>query len=382
MSLFSFKSKSKIGVDIGTASIKIVELTKEGGRFKLGNYSLFELESDDRVAIKQERRSDKIVQLSDGDIVWGIKEALKRARINTKDVVASIPSFLTFATVVKMPFIPEKDVAQTIKFEARKYIPLPLNEVVLDWSILNIATDKKKEPEEKKGDEDESEETKKSKPLSEETGQPTSLEVFLAAVPKDETVRYQSIMKRAGLTLRALELENSALTRAIVGNDLSPVAIINIGGRSTSILIVDKGIERISHNYEVGGFEITKSIAESLKIGLKRAEELKRSFGLRQEENNVISKAMSSLIDRMGFEANRTISGYELKHGTKIGKVILVGGLVNMPNFVAYFKQKMGREVAIGNPMARVSAPPEIEKINAELNSTFAIAIGLAMRNI
>ena len=76
-------------------------------------------------------------------------------------------------------------------------------------------------------------------------------------------------MKTAGLNLRALELENAALIRSLIGNDLSPVAIVNIGGRSTSILIVDGGFERVSHNYEVGGFEITKSISRSLNVSLK-----------------------------------------------------------------------------------------------------------------
>ena len=382
MSFFNFKSKSKLGIDIGTASIKIVELSKEAGRFRLNNYGLFELESDDRVAIKQEKRSERMVQLSDGDVVWGIREVLKRSRIISRDVVASIPSFLTFATIVKIPFVPEKNVSQTIRFEARKYIPLPLDEVILDWSILNIDSaegDNKGTKEKPKQNNEEEKEQEQTDP---EHKKQTTLDVFLAAVPKNETVRYQSIMKRAGLNLRALELENSALVRGLIGNDLGPVAVINIGGRSTSILIVDKGIERISHNYEVGGFEITKSIANSLKINLKRAEELKRSFGLRDEENNVINQAMSSLIDRMVFEANRTIRGYEQKENLIIDRVIIVGGLVNMPNFINYFTQKMERNVSAGNPMSRVIAPPEIEKLKPELNSTFAISLGLAMRDL
>ena len=372
MSLFGFKPKSKLGLDIGTASIKIVELAQEAGRLKLENYGLFELESDDRVAIKQEKRKGKIVQLSDGDIVWGIKQIMERSKMKSRDVVASMPSFLTFATVVKMPFIPEKDVAQAIKFEARKYIPLPLNDVVLDWSIIGIVSDKTKNNGEVTPDNKEDEANK----------QGAFIEVFLAAVPKDETARYQSIMKRAGLNVRALELENSALVRGLVGNDQSSTAIINIGGRSTSILIVDKGIERVSHNYEVGGFEITKSIADSLRISLKRAEELKRSYGLREEESNVINKAMSSLVDLMAFEAERTIKGYEDKQGAKIQNVILIGGLANMPNFSNYFSQKMNREIRIGNSLARVVIPKELEPLKQELNSTFAISFGLAMREI
>lgn len=365
MSFFSFKPKSKLGVDIGTASIKVVEMSKESGRFKLENYGLFEPESIDETVNVPGRSAAKAAHLSDQDLAWGVREVLKRAGIKARDVVASIPSFSTFSTIISMPYLSEKDMAKTIPFEARKYVPLPLEEVVLDWSIINISSNS-------------------PQPLaSQQTGpKPPTVDVFMVAVHKQETERYKNIMKSAGLNLRALELENSALIRALLGNDLSPVAIVNIGGRSTSVLIVDNGYERVSHNYEVGGFEITKSISRSLNVNLKRAEELKRSFGIKEVDNNVIQQAMSSLIDMMAFETKKTIHSYEELKNTKVTKIILVGGLANMPNFADYFGAKLGMPLTIGNPLARLIVPPGLNKIQAELNATFAIAIGLAMREI
>ncbi|MEX1064193.1 MAG: type IV pilus assembly protein PilM [Candidatus Paceibacterota bacterium] len=367
MSFFSFKPKSRLGVDIGTSSIKIVELSKESGRFKLQNYGMFALESmEEAVNVSGQEAGQKPSQLSNSDLAWGIKEILKRSKINARDAVASIPSFSTFATIITMPYLSEKDMAKTIPFEARKYIPLPLSDVVLDWSIINVSQVASTLPQQE----------------SAPGVKPPTVEVFLAAVPKAETQRYQSIMKQAGLNLRALELENSALVRALVGNDLSPIAIVNIGGRSTSILVVDGGFERVSHNYEVGGFQITKSIASSLNISLQRAEELKRSFGIKEVDNNVIQKAMSSLIDMMAFETKKTIHNYEDLKQVKISKIMLVGGLANMPNFANYFGQKLGMEITLGNSLARVVVPSGIENLHAELNSTFAISIGLAEREV
>ncbi len=358
MSLFGLGPKSKLGIDIGTASIKIVELSKESGRFKLENYGLFELaSSDESVALTGQKRADKTFQLSDQDMAWGIKEVLKRSKISARETIASIPSFSTFSTIISMPYLSEKDIAKSIPFEARKYIPIPLSEVVLDWSIINVA---------KTGD----------------VGRPPTVEIYMVAVPLQETERYQNIMKLAGLNLRALEIETSALIRSLIGNDLSPIAIVNIGGRSTSILIVDNGVERVSHNYEVGGFEITRSIARSLNINLQRAEELKKSFGMREAENNVILQAMSSLLDMMAFETKKTIHNYEDLKKTKITKLMLVGGLANMPNFAHYFGQQLDMEVSLGNSLARVVIPPALEGLKGELNSTFSIAIGLAMREI
>ena len=182
--------------------------------------------------------------------------------------------------------------------------------------------------------------------------------------------------------MRALELENTALVRALLGNDLSATAIVNIGGRSTSILIIDKGYERISHNYEVGGFEITKSISRSLNVSMEKAEELKRKLGLKQTDENIVNEAMSALIDMMVFETKKTITNYESSKNQKISRVLLVGGLANMPNFVDYFKQKLGRDVFNANSFARIAYPQGLSSIIQELTNTFSVAAGLAMRDI
>jgi len=354
-----FKSKGKIGIDIGTSAIKIVEVEKENNRFALKNYGFFEFKASDNVSRAEEpKQIQNILKLPDGEIIWGIKEIIKKAKIKSSDVVASIPSFSTFATVIEMPYLSEEDLAKALSFEARKYIPVPLNEVVLDWSIIDIPKE------------------------AVNSIKPPTVEVFLAAVPKDETARYQRIMQGAGLNLRALELENSALIRSLIGNDPSPTAIVNIGGRSTSILIVNKSYERVSHNYEIGGFEITKSIARSLNVNLEKAEELKKKLGLKEIDENVINNAMKSLVDMMVFETKKTITNYEEAKNQKISKVLLVGGLTNMPNFVNYFKQKLSRDVYAGNAFVRIVYPQTLSPVIPELSNVFAVAAGLAMREI
>lgn len=360
-----FRPKSKLGVDIGTASIKIAELEKKSERFNLVNYGLFELKGGTSTEIGQ-----NILKLPDTEIVWGIKEVLKKSNIKTTEAIASIPSFSTFATVIEMPYLSEEDLAKAIPFEARKYIPLPLQDVVLDWSIIDIA-----QPASPAGGPGTSQ-------TSSVFAKPTTVEVFLAAVPKDDTVRYQSIMQQAGLSLKALELENSALIRVLLGNDLSPTAIVNIGGRSTSIIIINRGYERLSHNYEIGGFEITRSIARSLNVSLEKAEELKKRLGLKDIDENIVNKAMASLIDMMAFETQKTISQYEESKNQKIGRILMVGGLTNMPNFIQYFRKKLGREILAGNALARVVYPEGLKSVTGEISNTFAVALGLAMREI
>lgn len=356
-----FKSKSKLGIDIGTSSIKVVELAQKGGRFVLNNYGFFELKGTQNAAPD----AQSILKLPDQEIVWGIKEIIKKAGIKARNAVAAVPSFSTFATVIEMPYLSEGDLAKAIPFEARKYIPIPLDEVVLDWSIVGIMEDKAQ-----------------TAPIREARPKGSTVEVFIAAVPKDETARYQRIIQGAGLNLVALELENAAIVRALLGNDLSATAIVNIGGRSTSIVVVNKGYERLSHNYEVGGFEITKSIARALNVSFEKAEDLKRKLGMTESNENIIKEAMASLIDMIIFETKKTITSYEESKGQSISRVVLVGGLTNMPSFVSYFKQRLGREVFVGNVFSRILSPQELTPALQELSNNFAVAMGLAMREI
>lgn len=352
------KSRGNLGIDIGTSSIKVVELEKRGGRFELSNYGVFEMKASG-APIKQEEAWQNILKLSDQEIASGLKELLKKAGISSGEVIASIPSFSTFSTVIQMPYVSNEDLARALPFEAKKYVPIPLDEVVLDWSIVGVADGK-----------------------TQEENKPATVEVFLAAVPKDETVRYQNIMKAAGLKIKALELENSALIRALLGNDLSPSVIVNIGGRSTSIIIVNRGYERVSHNYEIGGFEITRAVSKSLNVSLEKAEELKRKFGLKKSEDNIITDSMISLIDMMVFETQKTIVNYEESKKDKISNIILIGGLTNMPGLVSYFEEKLGRAVKLGSPFARVIYPPELKSLTSELSSLFSVALGLSMREV
>lgn len=356
-SFLGFGKKSSIGIDIGTASIKIVELSKDGNRFKLENYGIFQLESvDEAVNVAQDGSQSKVTHFADEDIVVAIRDLIKRMGSKATEAAMAIQSFSTFSTIIKMPYLTEEEIDKAIPFEARKYIPLPLESVVLDWSIASV----------NRGG----------------AGQDPYIEVFLVAVPKNETKRYQDIATKAGLNLKILELENAALIRALIGNDQSPFAIVNIGGRSTSIVIVDGGVEKVSHNYEVGGYEITKAIANALKVSLRRAEELKRSFGVENADNNVINSVMSSLLDMMAFETKKTIKSYEDQNNRKIAQVLLVGGLANMPKFVEYFSQKIGMSITVGNALARVAIPKDLEPLAFEINTKCAVSIGLAMRDV
>ncbi|MEK7537229.1 MAG: type IV pilus assembly protein PilM [Patescibacteria group bacterium] len=344
-----FGSKSVLGVDLGTAGIKIAELSRSGDRFELKNYGLLDFSVKESAGAPL---SGAGVKISDDLLIGGLRDLLNRIKPSTKDAIASISSFLTFATVIEMPYLSAKDLEKAIPFEARKYIPIPLSEVVLDWSIINVK----------------------------EFSQHPNVEIFLAAVPKNEAERYKNIFLSAGLNIKALELENIALSRVLIGDDNSPLAVVNFGGRSTSIIIIDKGFERVSRNYELGGFEVTKALSVSLGISFERAEELKKKEGLKG--SSPFAEAAAPLIDMIIFEAKKTIANYEESKKTKIAKIILTGGQSQMPGLKEYFGQKIGKEILISDPLKKVSFTSALEDTLRSIGPSLAVALGLAMRKI
>ena len=339
-----FGSKSILGVDLGTAGIKIAELSRPlGDRFDLKNYGILDLVAKDEASPK----------LDDQTLIAGLKELLTRSRFSTKDSVASISSFLTFATVIELPYLSEKDLEKAIPFEARRYVPIPLQDVVLDWSIINVK----------------------------QNADHPNVEVFLAAVPKDEAERYKNIFLSAGLNLKALELENIALSRVLVGDEQSPLVIVNLGGRSTSIMVIEKGFERLSRNYELGGLELTKALSRALGISFERAEQMKKTSGL-NDRSISLADALTPLIDLIVFETKKIVSNYEESRKTKIAKVILTGGQANMPGLREYFSAQLAKETIIGDPFRRISFNKSLEPVLRILSPTLAVSLGLGMRKV
>ncbi len=351
MSLFG--PKTVLGIDLGTSGVKIAELSHSGGRFDLKNYGLLDFTDKDETALK----------LGDQVLANGIKELLSKTKVSTKNVIVSISSFLTFATVIELPYLSEKDLEKAIPFEARKYIPVPLEELVLDWSIVNVK--------------EISEHQNSNVPQSKYP----NVEIFLAAVPKAEAEKYKNIFALAGLNLRALELENIALVRSLIGEDLSPMAIINLGGRSTSIFIIDKGFERITRNYELGGFELTKTLSRALGVSFERAEQMKKTEGLKATSSD-LADALTPLVDLIVFETQKIISNYEEAKKVKINKIILSGRQANMPGFREYFNQKLKVATVIGDPFRNVSFNRLLGPTLKDLGPALSVAIGLAMRKI
>lgn len=349
-------SKSRLGIDIGTGQVKIVELKKEKTGYELKNYAIWNLAVD----------GDDVIQTSslnilEQDIVEHIKKLIKIAGLNSKEAVMSLPAFSTFATVMELPKIPDSELGRAIEFEATHYIPVPLKEVHLDWTVVR---DKKVE---------------RLDIASKDASRVARQEVLIAAVPNDLLNKYENIAKKVGVKLKALELETFALGRVLTSDTAEPVLIMDLGKRSSSLNIIEKGIVFLSRNLDIGGNEVSRAIASSLGVSFDRAEEIKKTMGIQGNSN--IKKVIGLTLDSIINETERLIDTYYQKYQRKPVKIILTGGLSGIKGLKEYLEENLRIEIHVANPWKNISYSKVLEPALQELAPVLAIAVGLAMRD-
>lgn len=362
-----FKSNlSYLGVDIGSAGVKVVELKNEGGRPSLVTYGFAE-EKIEIVHNPPQAMMDKTVALLD--------KVLIDSRATTKKTVAALPSFSVFSSIISLPPMKKKELPQAISWEAKKFVPLPLEEMTLDWKLLGSSSDLDKLDKKFKKEDKE----KGSKERKTRNG---DIKVLIAAAPKKLVMRYISIFKAAGLELLSLETENFALERALVGGSKTPVMIVDIGSITTDISVVEEGIPLLSRSVDSGGSSITAAIIQSLGVYQKRAEQFKRDIGFAGGSGN-LPKLVESSITPIINEIKYCFDLYDSSASqAKIEKIILTGGSAFLPNITNYLSNLLGINVLIGDPWQRVIYPVELKSMLANLAPRFSVAVGLAMREI
>jgi len=348
MSLFS---KNCIGIDIGTSSIKLVELEKRGG-ITLTNYGI--LGSDYFVDPILTTRKKGTLSIAEPNICGALSSILKESGIKSKQAFFSIPDFATFFTTFNLPSMSGQEIADAVKYEAPRRIPLPLSEVTLDWQLI------------------------KGGPSAEGR---TPLRILLVAVPNEVIAQYQRIAISAGLKLIALEAEVFALVRALVkyqdtGNI---ICLIDIGERTTTINIVPQGTLRISYSFDISGENFTEKLAQELGIEKKKAEIIKRMYGL-STEKPLIRKILQPLADLILEKTKSIFDEFYLEDKERVGKVILTGGGAALPGFIDYFAEELDLPIELANPFLDISCPPTLEGALKKIGPGVTIAAGMALR--
>ncbi|HYE22794.1 MAG TPA: type IV pilus assembly protein PilM [Verrucomicrobiae bacterium] len=352
--LFS-KPKSHIGVDIGTSNIKIVQLHPKDDKFALETYGVV------NVAYQISSKDSATAINQTAEI---LKNLITKSRATTNKIVASLPNSVVFTSVIEMPQMPDAELKSAIEFEAKKYVPLPLTEVALSWSIIQQKKQKV------------TMETNLGS-VGKQPTDPNKNKILLTAVPNVVVENYLKVFRTAGLEPLALEIEALSLIRSLVNEDDKTILLIDIGAKNTSINLVDNGYLRFSKNLNVGGDTVTTSIAQSLSVNFVRAEQFKKDFGL-TAAGQQIPQVIKPILDIVKNEAHQLVSLFESK-GERIDQILLSGAGSKLPSLKDYFGT-LGKPVLLANPWANVIYPPELKPVIEPLALNLAVAVGLGMR--
>lgn len=336
-------AETYLGVDIGSTSIKIAELGKSGGQMRLINYGFSELGNPQ--TIDWQKQTDLAAEV--------ITNIIKDAKMNTNNAVSALPTFAVFSSVLNLSNVQKKDIDSAVHWEAKKVIPLPLEEMILDWKMID--------------DKD-----------------PSNIRLLLTGAPKALVKQYVQIFRKAQINLLSLETETFSLVRSLIGMDKSTIMLVEIGASTTDVTIVQNSIPMLNRSIDVGGTKITAELSRKLNLDAAQAEQFKYDLGISalKSKDNAVPKVIEGIIAPIIDEIKYALNLFHNKNMQEAEKIILSGGSALLPNINHYISRLIDKKVIIGDPWARISYPVELKPLLNEIGPRMAVAVGLGMREL
>ncbi len=350
---------SVVGIDIGASSIKVVQLKKKGGKAYLETYGALSLGPYAGLLVGQ------VTNLNADKLVEALADVMRETSVTTKRGAISIPSSSSLIFVLDLPSQVTEDQYKTaVPSEARRFIPVPMSEISLDWWPI---------PRQEayfEGDVNKEDALVKN-------------EVLAVAIHNDIIQKYQEIVKKAELQSDFFEIEIFSAIRSSLKHESSPVLLMDMGASKTKLSIIDHGIIRSFHIINRGGQDMTFSLSKSMGIPFDKAEQIKRESGLlATNPDKDIREILKLQLDYIFSESSSVILNYEKKYNKNVGKVIVSGGGGLLAGFHEYAKENFRADVETAEPFDKTEAPAFLEQILSVTGPEFAVAVGLALREL
>jgi type IV pilus assembly protein PilM len=363
---FSKKGQSVIGLDIGSSSVKVVQMRKKNGKAVLETYGELALGPYAGVEI------GRATNLPNEKLIEAIRDLIKESNVTTMSCGISIAASSSLLSFIRMPEMDTKQLATMVPIEARKYIPVPITEVALDWSVVpkeeSSFSDFEKSPAQAAG---------------QQASQSKGVDIMLVVIHNDVLSRLGQISAALGLNASFYEIEIFSSMRSVVDQNVGSQLVFDMGARSTKLYIIERGVLRSNHSVNRGSQEITLSLSQSLGKSVGDAEHIKRTIGLSSDlDNKNINEIITLNLDYIFTETNRVIANYQQKYGKSVSKVILTGGGSLLKGLLEVARVKFQTEVVLGDPFSKTEAPAFLEPVLRSAGPEFAVAIGIALRKL
>jgi type IV pilus assembly protein PilM len=340
------ETPTTVGIDIGSASVKVVEIEQTPLTIKLRTYGELQLGPYENLPLGE------VVAIGGQKRIEAVTDVMREAGVSGRNGALAMPLTSSFLTVVPLPQNGQEDLSTRIPVEARKYVPLPLTDVTLDWMEMPAIS-----------------------------GDKTGVkEVLLAAIENKSLAEQRELLSSIGMVGEAAEIEAFCLIRSLWRAKDTTLVVIDLGARSSKIYIVRQGqLERV-HRVAVGGREITRLVAERLKCSFEDAENLKREYDRDSEQGRVIFQVMTQVLDGPLTEFGRLIGQYESRIGEQIGRIVISGGVSSAPYALSYIKDRFARPLELAHTFAKVAYPAFMEDTLKAIGPSFGVALGAALR--
>lgn len=349
------------GLDISDRSLKITYLKRQGKGLQLHVFGEFPIAPGvvERGEIKQR---DVLVQT--------IRSAVKSfgTKLKTRQVIASLPEEQAFLQLIQLPKMKKEELESAVRFEAENYIPHAIEKVYLDFHVV--------------------------KPFHNHIDH---TDVLLAALPRTMVDSYLEVLEQAGLTVKVLEIESLAISRALVAKETAatPILLVDFGATRTSFVIFSGHSLRFTASIPVSSSQLTKSIAQILKLPEEKAEELKISSGLERQDDvqgKMVFDALRIPLSSLVEEIKKHLAYYESHtnhqhlgiNQQRIKRIIVSGGGANLRGFSKFLSKELEREVILGNPWVNIleTSLKELPPVSFGESLKYTAALGLALRGL
>jgi len=337
-----------IGIDIGVGSIKVVSISKGSGKLVL---DVIGEAKTPRVQWTKEDKTGKAI----GELSIAIKSLLSDLKIRANQAVTSLPEDEVVSRLIRLPPLKESEVRDALKFEAETFVPYPLDQVSIDYEVVE----------------------------QDDAGR---LTVFAIAARNDLIQAYVKLFKTLGIDLIALESPAVAMRRAVV-ESVSPTAailLVDMGEKYSDIVSMNAGKVYFTRAMSVGGESLTRAISINLGLDMASAEEYKKAYGLKEMElEGKIRNAIQPVFNSMAEEIRRALASFREEQNKAAELLVLSGGGSNLPGLAEQLTKVLGIEVQVIQPFVKMDTSKLVLPI--DLNSEgcrFSLAAGLALRGL
>jgi len=343
------KSKNVVGLDIGTNSVKLVEVEESKGGFRLKNFGISPIPKDSIV-------NGAIV--NHDAVVSSIQQLLSNLKVKTRDVVASISGHPVIIKKISMPLATEEALEDSIKFEAEQYIPFDLEEVNIDYQILVV-----------------------------EEGKSDHMSVMLVAAKKVMINDYVKVLADAGLNPVILDIDVFALENAFEINyqmeEHQTIALVDIGASTININIIKEGLSAFTRDIFLGGNQITEDIQKHFGISFEEAETLKTSGDINNPEFGG-KEIVKQVCDAMASEIQKSLDFYSSTTYEQVSRIYLSGGCAKISFMKDSLEEKSSIATEVIDCMRTVKYDENVFDPDyiKDITPLASVGVGLALRRL